>query len=455
MLIDLVRSSAARDPARPVVVTTERSTTVGELLQRAETVAARLAELAPRRLACLIDDTADLLAVLCGAAEAGVEICICPTDRDQATIDALLVALGKPAVATDGARQLGSAAILPVAELVAATQTVAPPAAADDPGLLVLTTGTTGAPKPTRQRWSRLLGGVVETTPGAVWLLTYNVSQFAGLQMLLHTLVNDATIVVPVTRQPIDAAEAINRHHVTHVSATPTFWRLLLVNAAAGGPPLPLEQITLGGEVVPGELLDRLHDAFPSARITHVYAGTEFGSTIAVSDRRPGLPAALLERTDQSRPQVRVVDGELQVRSTVGMVGYLGESDLDSEWIPTGDLVERTADRLVFTGRINERINVGGTKVSPHLIEAVVHAVPGVAMAAAYGRPNPITGAIVAVDVVPVEGVDTDALKTAIGAACQSLPPAFRPRLVKFVAELAQRGGKVTRPGSSDETLSK
>jgi acyl-CoA synthetase (AMP-forming)/AMP-acid ligase II len=451
MLLDLVRTSAARDPNRPVVITSDRSTTAEELLRNSEAVAARLSERAIPRIACLIDDVARLLAVVCGAAAAGVEVCICPTASDQAGLEVLIHSLGSPAVVTDQQLAPAGAVIMPAHELLAPT-TDAAPKPADDADLLVLTTGTTGTPKPTRQRWSRLLTGVAAAEPGAVWLLTYDLNQFAGLQVLLHALVNEATIVVPASRRPIDVVDAIRRNRVTHVSGTPTFWRLLLINAVEGPQPLLLEQITLGGEVVPGELLDRLRDAFPSARITHIYAGTEFGSAIAVSDGRPGLPIDLLRR-DSGRAEIRVVDDELQVRSNVGMIGYLDDSEVGSDWIATGDLVEAAGDRLLFVGRINDRINVGGTKVSPHSIEEVVHAVPGVAMAAAYGKANPITGAIVAVDVVPIDGTDRDALKAAIRAACESLPPAFRPRLVKVVDELTQRGGKVSRAASTDEAV--
>lgn len=450
MLIELLRSSAARDPHRPFVVTATDLVSTKELLARSEAVAANLVRESVPRLACLIGDVADLIAVVSGATAAGVEVCICPTYLDQAGIDELIARLGCPPVATDGTQWPLGARILPVATLTSRTEAVPsdadPVEQRDDPGLVILTTGTTGAPKPTRHSWTRLLAGVAGTGPGAVWLLTYNVNQFAGIQVLLHALVNDATIVVPKSRRPIDAIAAIRTHGVTHASGTPTFWRMLLVNIDDGGPTLRLRQVTLGGEVVPEELLDRLRTFFPEARITHIFAGTEFGSAIAVSDGRPGLPVSLMERSEGGRAQIRVVDGELQVRSAVGMIGYLDDRDVASDWIPTGDLVERVGDRLLFIGRINDRINVGGTKVSPHSVEEVVHRVPGVAMAAAYGKSNPITGAIVAVDIVAVDAVDRDELKSAIRVACQALPPAARPRLIRFVDELAERGGKVTRP---------
>src|SRR5207302_1178764 len=80
-------------------------------------------------------------------------------------------------------------------------------------------------------------------------------------------------------------------------------------------------------------------------------------------------------------------------------------TDDESEWRPTGDLVEIRDDRIHFVGRKTEIINVGGAKVHPLPVEEAVCSVPGVQLAAVYGRPNAVTGPIVAVDLVPAPAV--------------------------------------------------
>ncbi|HEX3706145.1 MAG TPA: class I adenylate-forming enzyme family protein [Mycobacteriales bacterium] len=442
MLIDLLRASADRDPDRPLVVTDARSVSVAEVLAESKAVAAQLSRRGIPRIGCLIDDVASLVAVICGAAAAGTEICVLPTYLDAGALDELVASLGHPAVVVESGHRPAGADLLSLGE-VTAPLPGSVSATEPDPGLLILTTGTTGQPKATHHKWSRLVSGVA-SDHGATWLLTYNVNQFAGIQLLLHVIVNDGTVVVPASRRPTDVIEAIGRHGITHVSGTPTFWRLLLVQTDEAFP-VALEQITLGGEVVPADLLDRLHQMFPDTRITHIYAGTEFGSVIAVSDGLPGLPMDLLSRGEGGRAQLKVVDGELHVRSSVGMISYVGGSDVTTEWIATGDLVEVVGDRAMFVGRINDRINVAGTKVSPHAIEEAVYAVDGVELAAAYGKPNPITGSIVVVDVVASPGQDLDALKQAIRAGCAKLPLPARPRLIRFVDALDRRGGKTLR----------
>ncbi|HVY10213.1 MAG TPA: class I adenylate-forming enzyme family protein, partial [Mycobacteriales bacterium] len=284
MLLDLLREGAKRDPGRPLVVTDAGSVTVGSTVAMAEAVAGQLAGRGIRRLGCLVDDVAILIAVMCGAAAAGAEICVLPTYLDSEALDELVGSLGNPPLVVESAHRPKASQVLSVEDLVASP--AGPPAEPTaDPGLLILTTGTTGKPKATHHRWSRLVAGVAQDRSAATWLLTYNTNQFAGIQLLLHVIVNDATVVVPASRRPKDIVDAIRQHGVTHVSGTPTLWRLLLGQTEEPGS-LPLRQITLGGEVVGADLLARLRDTFPQARITHIYAGTEFGSVIAVSDGR-------------------------------------------------------------------------------------------------------------------------------------------------------------------------
>jgi acyl-CoA synthetase (AMP-forming)/AMP-acid ligase II len=181
-----------------------------------------------------------------------------------------------------------------------------------------------------------------------------------------------------------------------------------------------------------------------------VYAASEVGSTGSVRDGRSGLHLSVLERGDDADVAMKIVDGELWVRSRIGMLGYYGEDPVDPDaWRPTGDLVEIVGDRIEFRGRTTEVINVGGVKVHPLPIEDLVEAVPGVQIARVFGRPNKMTGAIVAVEAVTAPGADPDAVTAAIREACADLPAAARPRSIRIVDELATLGGKRTRRDSS------
>ncbi|RPJ59093.1 MAG: hypothetical protein EHM24_28180, partial [Acidobacteria bacterium] len=79
-------------------------------------------------------------------------------------------------------------------------------------------------------------------------------------------------------------------------------------------------------------------------------------------------------------------------------------------WYRTGDLVEQVEESgeryFRITGRSSECINVGGSKVMPHEVEAAVLELDQVADCRAYAVPNAITGQAVAVDVVFREAID-------------------------------------------------
>jgi acyl-CoA synthetase (AMP-forming)/AMP-acid ligase II len=264
--------------------------------------------------------------------------------------------------------------------------------------------------------------------------------------VLLHVLVSRATLVAPPTSQARDVIDTMRESEVTHVSATPTFWRVLVGGLdAETAAQLSLEQITLGGEAVPSALLERLRSLFPDTPISQVYGATEFGTVISVNDGLPGLPRSVLEPHEGREPRMRIVDGELQIKPTVGMVGYHGGAVTTGEWMKTGDLVQERDGRVHFVGRTSEIINVGGAKVHPLPIEDLAGSVEGVELVVAYGRPNPVTGQIVALDVVATPGADTDAIEAEIHKACQSLTRAARPRRITFVDELDVHGSKVRR----------
>jgi acyl-CoA synthetase (AMP-forming)/AMP-acid ligase II len=443
-LIELLRRA---DPARPAVVEDDRTTTYGELTELAESVAAGMLERDITRVASLDHDAATTIAVMAAAALAGVESCQYPPTDDPAEIDALTARFDHDLViCREPLQTIRASATTALALRSAGSVPAEPPEARP---LLVLTTGTTGTPRGVRQDWHRVLRGAtrIKPAPDERWLLAYGLHQFAGLQILVHVMAAGATLVSAVPRRPREGLAAMRRHGVTHASATPTYWRFLLAEMRTDGEAAPqLRQVTLGGEAIPGPLLGQLRDTFPMAHVSQVYAASEFGSSGSMRDGRNGLSLDVLSRGDSADIAMKIVDGELWVRSRVGMLGYYGEPPVDPDaWRPTGDLVEIVDDRIIFRGRTSEIINVGGVKVHPLPIEERVGAVPGVDMARVFGRPNAMTGSIVAIEIVAAPGSDTDALTTAIRTACADLPAAARPRSIRFVDTVSMAGNKIVR----------
>ena len=326
--------------------------------------------------------------------------------------------------------------------------------------LILFTSGTSGRPKPAVHTWQSLAAGINRDSKyhRRRWFSAYDPTSYAGLQGWLQALLTAGSWCVPPSNDPTAVAELFEQEQVEFASATPSFWRLFLLGAGHNdGKDLALVQITLGGEAVDQDLLDRLHAAFPHARLTHIYASTEMGVCFSVRDGKAGFPADYL--SDRSLPcQLRIAsDGELEIRSKRAMLGYFTEPDdarrVDTQtatpdpWFATGDLVERRGDRVYFVGRKSETINVGGRKVYPADVEQLIRAVPGVRQVRVFGMPSSITGQIVSAEVEPMADVDRADLQRRIFDACrQHLARHQLPRSIAFCGPLQlNASGKLPR----------
>jgi acyl-CoA synthetase (AMP-forming)/AMP-acid ligase II len=454
-LIELLRRVANHDPQRPAILTHERTVGYGELAYAADNAAAALRREGVTRFAVAEHEAAPVVALLAAASAASAEACLYPPSEPD-EIGRLLERFDHDVLVTTRDDLDAARVVRPEEWTSTTTPTPYDAHVAGSPRPhLVLTTGTTGTPRGVRHDWARLLRGTarIKPEPDHRWLLAYGVHQFAGLQVLLHVFAAGATLVAPAPRRPREGLRAMRELGVTHASATPTYWRFVLAELRGDRGPVPeLEQITLGGEAIPGPLLGDLEKTFPDARISQVYAASEFGSTGSMRDRRAGLSAEVLERGDEADVAMRIVDGELWIRSRTGMLGYYGEPPVDPDvWRATGDLVELDGDRIHFLGRSSEIINVGGVKVHPLTIEERVSAVAGVGVARVFGRPNPMTGQIVALEVVAVPDADPAVVESAIRQACADLPAPSRPRSIRFVDQVAMAGSKIVRRSTGEQ----
>jgi acyl-coenzyme A synthetase/AMP-(fatty) acid ligase len=151
---------------------------------------------------------------------------------------------------------------------------------------------------------------------------------------------------------------------------------------------------------------------------------------------------------------MKIEDGSLRIRSRRAAHAYVGRSaaDLtDSEgFVDTGDMVELRGNRYYFVGRRGGIINIGGLKVHPEEIEAVINRHPEVRMSRARSRKSPITGGIVVAEVVLATGCDagrSDAVRGEILADCRALLAAHKvPAMLRFVDQLdVTSAGKLAR----------
>src|SRR5262249_62024212 len=130
-------------------------------------------------------------------------------------------------------------------------------------------------------------------------------------------------------------------------------------------------------------------------KMAHADASPGGGGGFAVKAGGEGFPASMLG--EHGAVHMKVVNGSLHIRSNRAATRYLGGEPAplvaSDGYIDTGDILELRGDRYYFVGRKGGIINVGGLKVHPEEVEAIINRHPDVQMSLAYSKRNPITGA--------------------------------------------------------------
>jgi long-chain acyl-CoA synthetase len=141
--------------------------------------------------------------------------------------------------------------------------------------------------------------------------------------------------------------------------------------------------------------------------------------------------------------------GELWLRGPGMFDAYLSPWQPRAEighdgWFATGDLARLDeAGRIILCGRKKSVLNIGGMKVFPEEIEAVLDRHPAVKRSRAYGRDHPVLGTVVAAEVI----LHADATPGVLKAWCRRSLSAFKvPAVIHFVEELPlTASGKIKR----------
>ena len=317
---------------------------------------------------------------------------------------------------------------------------------------VLFTSGTSGPPKLVGHSLPALTGAIppksaLDRPP--VWATFYDIRRYGGLQMLLRALIGGFDLFVTDSDESMEAfLRRLRSAGATHVAGTPSHWRRALMSPELRG--LDPRYVRLSGEIADQPVLDSLRLRFPLARVGHAYASTEAGVGFEVTDGWAGFPAGLVDRRE-GPVQMRLLDGVLHLRSPRTAHGYLGSDVVrlaDAEgWVDTGDLVERRGERFYFLGRRSGIINVGGLKISPEEVEAVINACPAVRMSRVSGRASPVLGTLIAAEVVLAVDAEPGEARAEILAHCRATLPAYKaPASLRFVEALpVGAAGKLER----------
>jgi long-chain acyl-CoA synthetase len=302
-------------------------------------------------------------------------------------------------------------------------------------GLVLFSSGTSGPPKAAVHDFEGLLEKFQVTRPPYRTISFLLFDHIGGINTLCHTLSNNGTVIVPGARDPDSVCASIEAHRAELLPTTPTFLNLLLLSEAHRRHDVKsLRLVTYGTEPMSQATLSRLHAALPSVRLLQTYGLAEVG----ILRSRSRDDESLWMRVGGEGVETRVVDGLLQIRTPSAMVGYLNAPSpfTDDGWFMTGDAVVVDGDFVRVLGRQGELVNVGGEKVTPSEVEAVIEQVPLVRAATVFGRPNPVLGNVVCARVQVPPGTDIAGVRTEIKRHCRARLARHQvPMQIEFVTD--------------------
>lgn len=281
------------------------------------------------------------------------------------------------------------------------------------PGIVLFSSGSTGASKGTVHSGTRLLEKFRAPGKDLRTLAFLLFDHIAGLDTLLYSLANTSTLVLPSLRTPDEVCRLIAKHRVQVLPTAPSFINLLLMSGAIERHDLSsLEIVTYGSEMMPQATLERCAAALPGVRLIQKYGTSETGAFPTQS--RSNTSTWLKIGGDGF--QWRERDGKFEVKTKTAMMGYLNAASpfTDDGYFMTGDRIEVDGDYVRFLGRDSDIINVGGQKVFPAEVESLISEMPEVAEVAVYGEPHVILGAAVIARIWPAADISATDLRKAV-----------------------------------------
>lgn len=372
-------------------------------------------------LYCYFSDTYDIFITLLSGIIHGIDLVLLDSDFSQSELQALEIDTAR----IDDYMHVSPKHIQSKVELVSLVRY------AKDWRLSLYTSGTTGLPKKVTHRLENLIRLVRVSSKHTedIWAFAYNPTHIAGIQVFFQAVLNGNTLVDVFGCSKDLVLERIEQHHISNISATPTFYRMLMpINSEYTS----VRRITSGGERFDSQMSQSLLRAFPNAKLRNIYASTEAGSVLESNNDRFRI-------SDPSK--CKIENDRLHIHKSL-----LGIDGIADGWYDTGDLVEivdSAAGEFIFISRASEMINVGGYKANPLEIEEALCLHPAITKAKVWGKENPVVGRILMADVVASTPCSEAEIRSFLKGRLQDFKI---PRIISFVDNIeTTRSGKVKR----------
>ena len=479
MIGELTSRRARRDGPRPALLCGGVRVDFAELEVRARAAAAALADLGVGkgdRVAAMMRNGIDLVCLYHGAAKAGAVLCPLNWRLAAPEIDRILHHADPGLLVFDPEFAATAAALPRPCATVAAPDFVhrggdaasAPASvAADDPLLLVYTSGTAGRPKGAvlshRQMWWTALTMAATLDYGRrdTDLIAAPLFHVGGLSFATLSVYLGACSAIMPAWDAGEVLRLIAEARIDHFFAVAAMVETLVAHPGFAATDLSsLRWIMAGGAPVPAALVEAF--AARDIPLLQTYGATETGGPATVVDIDHGRTKAGSAGVAFFHTDVRVAGGagealgadevgEIQVRGP-HVAGYWRDPAATAaarhgDWFRSGDLGYQDADGYLYVlGRGSELIVSGGENVHPAEVEAVLADLPGVEEMAVVGLPDARWGETVCAVVVPAAGREISL--AAVRAHCKGRIAGYKtPRRLVVETRPLPRGatGKVRR----------
>lgn len=257
--------------------------------------------------------------------------------------------------------------------------------------ILLKTSGTTGKPKEIIHTIDSITKNISikKELSESVWGMTYAYGKMAFYQVLFQSLLNKSKLINLFGYNFDEIKMKIISNNITHISATPTFYRMLIGDDTEFS---NVFQVTLGGEQSDENLLELLKKVFPNASIRNIYASSETASLFASKGNVFRIP-------EKYKSKINFIENVLHIHRD--LIGNINELESDEEWYNTKDVVELiNENEFKIIGRQNVEINISGYKVNPFKVESVINSLSYVKTVKVYPKKNSVTGSILCCDIV-------------------------------------------------------
>jgi fatty-acyl-CoA synthase len=256
----------------------------------------------------------------------------------------------------------------------------------------------------------------------------------------------------------------IETHRVTHGGGVPTTLGAL-ADVPVGEHDISSLRVTgCGASICPPEIERRYLARWGGPCVQQVYGMTELAGAIthdvagvkpraeAVGTRNPMVELAILADGKLHTGPWPSPVGELLTKGPQVFPGYVDKQQTEDAfhdgWLRTGDICRIDADGFVYImGRAKDVIIRGGHNIDPRTIEDAALAFPGVALAAAVGRPDAYAGEVPMLFVSAQSGANIDPQALSAFVQERIMEPPARPRALSIIAEMPVTPvGKIFKP---------